>query len=243
MNWLDGVIIVFLGICALIGSRRGLIRTFFPLAVFILAIFVAGHYYSSAANYAGSWMSSPSQAKIAAFIVIFILVIIAALVFFLLLRKGYDLMLKGKAEMANSVIPFMGIMIGIALAGFFYGSVADWLSTWLSSTQAAIAAFVIIFILATAVITRVLLSLASMMEQAPYSSLVKRFDVLGGTILGLAIGGLLCGALITIITNFYYASVEATVRHSSISSFLLNNFPFVLRILPKEFDAVRQLFS
>jgi membrane protein required for colicin V production len=243
MNWLDGLIIVFLGVSALIGSRRGLIRTFFPLALVVLAIFVAGHYYSSAANYAGSWMNSPNQAKIAAFIIIFVLVIIAALLFFLLLRKGSDLMLKGKAHMTNSVIPLMGIMIGIMLAGFFYGSVAGWLSTWLTSTQASIAAFVIIFILATAVTTRVLLTLASMLEQAPYSALVKRFDGLGGTILGLAIGGLLCGALITIIANFYYASIESTVRNSSISSFLLNNFPVVLRILPKEFDVVRQLFS
>jgi membrane protein required for colicin V production len=244
MNWLDGLVIVFLGICALIGSRRGLIRTFFPLAVIVLAIFVAGHYYASAANYSGSWMSSPNQAKIAAFIIIFILVIVATLLFFLLLRKGFDLMRKGKVEMTNSIIPLMGIMIGIALAGFFYGSVADWLSALLASTtQASIVAFVIIFILATAVTTRVLLWLASIMEKAPDNPMVKRFDGIGGAVLGLAIGGLLCGALITIVANFYYASVETTIRHSSLSSFLLNNFPFVLHILPKEFDVVRQLFS
>ncbi len=244
MNWLDGLVIVFLGICAFIGSRRGLIRTFFPLALVVLAIFVAGHYYSSGAKYAGSWMSSPNQAKIVAFIIIFILVIVAALLFFLLLRKVYDLMLKGKAEMTNSVIPLMGIMIGIAMAGYFYGSVADWLSHWLSSTtQAAVVAFVILFILATAVTTRVLLWLASLIEKSSDNPLVKRFDEIGGGILGLAIGGLLCGALITIIADFYYASVETTVRNSSLSSFLLNNFPFVLRILPKEFDVVRQLFS
>jgi membrane protein required for colicin V production len=244
MNWLDGLIIVFLGISAFIGSRMGLIRTFFPLAVIVLAIFVAGHYYLSAANYSGSWMSSPNQAKIATFIIIFILVIVAALLFFWLLRKLLDLLLKGKAEMTNSVIPLMGILIGIALAGLFYGSVADWLSIWLASpSQAAMAAFVIIFILATAVTTKLLLSLASLVEKAPYSSLVNQFNGLGGTILGLAIGGLLSGALLTIVANFYYTSVETTMRNSSLSSFLVNNFPFVLRILPKEFDIVRQLFS
>jgi membrane protein required for colicin V production len=246
MNWLDGLIIVFLGISAFIGSRRGLIKTFFPLAVIVLAIFVAGYYYLSAANYSGSWMSSPNQAQIATFIIIFILVIVAALLFFWLLRKLLDLLLKGKAEMTNSVIPLMGMLIGIALAGLFYGSVADWLSTWLASpSQAALAAFVIIFILATAVTTKLLLSLASLMEkaQAHYSSLVNQFNGLGGTILGLAIGGLLSGALLTIVANFYYTSVETTMRNSSLASFLLNNFPFVLRILPKEFDIVRQLFS
>jgi uncharacterized membrane protein required for colicin V production len=244
MNWLDGVIIVFIGICAFIGSRMGLIKTFFPLAIIVLAIFVAGHYYSSAAGYSNSWMSSQNQAKIVAFIIIFILVIVAAMLFFFLLRKLLDLLLKGKAEMTNSVIPFMGILIGLALAGYFNGSVAGWLSTWLHShSLAAIAAFVIIFILGAAVTTRLLLSLASLIEKPPYASLVNQFNGVGGTILGLAIGGVLSGALLTIVTNFYYASAETTVRNSSLAAFLLNNFPFVLHILPKEFDAVRQLFS
>ena len=244
MNWLDGLIIVFLGVCAFIGSRWGLIRTFFPLAVIVLAIFVAGHYYPSAADYSSSWMSSPSQAKVVAFIIIFILVIVVSTVFFFLLRKLLDLTTRGKAEMANSVIPFMGILIGIAVAGYFNGAVGGWLSTWLHShSQAAIVAFIVIFILTSAVTTRLLLSLASMIEEHPYHSLVNQFNGAGGTILGLAIGGVLSGALITIIASFYYASAESTVRGSSLSSFLLNNFPFVLHILPKEFDIVRQLFG
>lgn len=244
MNWLDGLIIVFLGICAFIGSRMGLIRTFFPLAVIVLAIFVAGHYYPSAANHSSSWMRSPNQAKIVAFVIIFILVVVASMLFFFLLRKLMDLLLKGKAEMTNSVIPLVGILIGIALAGYFYGSVGGWLSGWLhSSSQAAMVAFIIIFIPGAAVTTKLLLSLASLMEKPPYASLVDQFNGVGGTILGLAIGGVLAGALLTIIADFYYTSTEATVRNSSLSSFLLNNFPFVLHILPKEFDIVRQLFS
>ena len=244
MNWLDGIIIVFLGICAFIGSRMGLIKTFFPLAIIVLAIFVAGHYYPSAADYSKSWMSSPNQAKIVVFIFIFILVVVASVVFFFLLRKLTDLLLKGKAEMTNSVIPLMGILIGIALAGYFYGSVAGWLSTWLQShSQAAMVAFIIIFIASAAVTTRLLLSLASMIEKPPFASLVNQFNGAGGTILGLAIGGVLSGALLTIVANFYYSSAATTVRGSSLSAFLLNNFPFVLHILPKEFDMVRQLFS
>jgi uncharacterized membrane protein required for colicin V production len=244
MNWLDGVIIVFLGISAFIGSRMGLIKTFFPLAVIVLAVFVAGHYYPSAANHSSSWMRSPDQAKIVAFVIIFILVVVASMLFFFLLRKLMDLLLKGKAEMTNSVIPLAGILIGIALAGFFNGSVAGWLSTWFhSSSQAAMVAFIIIFIPGAAVTTRLLLSLASLMEKPPYASLVNQFNGVGGTILGLAIGGVLAGALLTIVANFYYTSTEATIRNSSLSSFLLNNFPFVLHILPKEFDTVRQLFS
>ena len=189
-------------------------------------------------------MSSPSQAKIVAFVVIFLLVIVAAMVFFFLLRKLMNLLLKGKAEMTNSVIPFIGILIGIALAGYFNGAVAGFLSTWFHShSQAAMVAFIIIFIPGAAVTTKLLLSLASLIEKPPYASLVNQFNGVGGTILGLAIGGVLSGALLTIVVNFYYASTEATVRNSSLASFLLNSFPFVLHILPKEFDMVRQLFS
>jgi uncharacterized membrane protein required for colicin V production len=138
----------------------------------------------------------------------------------------------------------MGILIAIILAGFFYGPVANWISGWLTSpSQAAMVAFLIIFILASAVITKLLLTIASMMKNAPYNSWLNQSSGLGGTILGLAIGGLISGALLTIIANFYYGDVETTMRDSSLASFLLNNFPFVLRILPGEFDMVRQLFS
>lgn len=244
MNWLDGLIIVFLGVCAFVGSRKGLIKTFFPLAIIVLAIFVAGHYYLPAAGRSYSWIDSPNQAKIAAFVLIFLMVIAASLLFFWLLRKGLDLMLKGKAEMSNTVIPLIGIILGIALAGYFYEPVANWFSPWLTSpSQSAMAAFVIIFIMAMLITTKILLSLASLLDKRPYASMVGQFNGLGGTILGLAIGGLLSGALLTLIANFYYASVEATMRGSGLAAFLLNNFPFVLRILPREFDLVRHFFG
>lgn len=244
MNWLDGLIIVFLGITAFIGSRKGLIKTFFPLAVIVLAIFVAGHFYLSAAESSYSWIDSPSQAKIAAFILIFILVIVAALIFLWLLRKLLDLSLKGKEEMTNTIIPIAGIILGVFLAGYFYKSVADWLSGWLSSpTQSSVVAFVIIFILSMVVTTRIMLSLAALLEKRPYAEQMNRISGLGGTIMGLAIGGLISGALLTIIAKFYYVSVETTMRSSGLAAFLLNNFPFVLRILPKEFDIVRHFFS
>ena len=219
-------------------------KTFLPLAVVVLAIFLAGHFYLSASNSAGSWMSSQSQSQIVAFILIFVLVIVAAVVLFLLGRKLSNLLVKSKAELSSTVIPIAGIVAGITLAGFFYESVARWLSHWLTSrSQAAVAAFAIIFILATAVTTKALLSLAALLDKRPYKSTTDKINGLGGTILGLAIGGLISGALLTIIAKLYYTSVEATMKGSGLASFLLNNFPFVLRILPQEFDIVRHLFS
>lgn len=244
MNWLDAPIIIFLGIAAFIGSRIGMLKTSLPLAVVVLAIFLAGHFYQSAADSSGSWLSSPTQAQIVSFILIFILVIFAAAILFWLGRKIRDRLVKSKADLSSTVIPIAGIITGIALAGFFYEPVAKWLSTWLkSSTQASVTAFAIIFIAATLFTTKLLQSLASMLDKPPYKSFIDRINGLGGTILGLAIGGLISGALLTIIAKFYYTSVEATMRGSALAAFLLNNFPFVLRILPKEFDIVRHFFS
>lgn len=244
MNWLDAPIIIFLGIAAFIGSRRGVMKTFLPFAAVVLGIFLAGHYYLSASEWTQSWMNSRSQAQIVAFILIFLLVIVGAFLLYLLARKLSELLLKGKEKMSTTMIPIAGIATGITLAGFFYQPVADWLSTWLTSrSQAAVAAFAIIFILATAVATKILFSLAALIEKRPYKDLGDKVSGLGGTILGLAIGGLVTGALLTIIAKFYYIDVEATMRGSGLATFLLNNFPFVLRILPQEFDIVRHFFG
>jgi len=244
MNWLDVLIIIFLGITAFLGSRRGLIETFFPLTVVVLAVFIAGHTYDSAANWSHSWFDSPNQAKIAAFIIIFLVIVAACVLLFWLVRKSMALFAKSKAQMTSTVIPIVGIILGIALAGYFYQSMADWLSSWfMSRGQASITAFAIIFILSMLVSTKALLSLSGLLNKRPYAELTDKLNGLGGTILGLAIGGVVAGALLTIVSRFYYASVESTMRDSGIASFLLNNFPFVLHILPKEFDIVRHFFS
>jgi len=244
MNWLDVIIIIFLGITAFIGSRRGLTGTFFPLAVVILAVFSAGHTYESAADLSQSWFNSENQAKIAAFIIIFLVIVAACVLLFWLARKSMALFAKGKAQMSSTVIPIAGIIVAIALAGYFYQSMAIWLSSWfMSSGQASITAFAIIFILTMLTSTKILLSLSELLNKRPYADLTGKLNGLGGTILGLAIGGVVAGALLTIISRFYYASVESTMRDSGIASFLLNNFPFVLHVLPEEFDIVRHLFS
>jgi len=244
MNWLDIVIIVFLAITTLIGYRRGLAKIFFPLAVILLGIFVAGHFYGSVADSLNSWFESRSQAKIAAFVIIFILFIAAMLVLFSLLRRLLDILLRGKVEMSKTAIPFAGIIVGIALAGLFYDAVASRLSSLFEShSQAAIAAFLIIFILAMAVTIELLVILSSVVSKPPYTQRLAWVDRLGGIVLGWAIGGVITGTLLTIITKFYFSSIGSTVKDSSLAVFFVNNFPFVLHLLPKEFNVVRQFFS
>lgn len=140
----------------------------------------------------------------------------------------------------KTVLPLVGIVLGILLAGYFYDSMAGWLSSWLESPrQANIVGFIIIFILVMATV----LAIASLLSSFIRLILLGWLDKLGGAAFGLAIGGLLSGALLAIITKFQYSGVEDIIRDSPLASFFLDRFPFVLGLLPEEFDAVRQFFG
>jgi membrane protein required for colicin V production len=146
------------------------------------------------------------------------------------LRKG----------LIKTIIPLVGIIIAVVLAGRFYGSVADWLSTWLHSpSQANIAGFAIIFV---AVVIASLI-IASLLSKFLSLLLLGWVDKLGGAILGLVMGGLVCGAILTIITKYNFPGMEGTVHDSSLASFFVAHFNMVLPFLPSDFDSVRQFFD
>ena len=146
------------------------------------------------------------------------------------LRKG----------LIKTIIPLVGIIIAVVLGGRFYGSVADWLSTWLHSpSQANIAGFAIIFV---AVVIASLI-IASLLSKFLSLLLLGWVDKLGGAILGLVMGGLVCGAILTIITKYNFPGMEGTIHDSSLASFFVAHFNMVLPFLPSDFDSVRQFFD
>ena len=146
------------------------------------------------------------------------------------LRKG----------LIKTIIPLVGIIIAVVLAGRFYGSVADWLSTWLHSpSQANIAGFAIIFV---AVVIASLI-IASLLSKFLSLLLLGWVDKLGGAILGLVMGGLVCGAILTILTKYNFPGMEGTIHDSSLASFFVAHLNMVLPFLPSDFDSVRQFFD
>jgi membrane protein required for colicin V production len=140
----------------------------------------------------------------------------------------------------GTLLPLVGIILGIIIAGLYYDSMANWLSNWLHSpAQAKIVAFVLIFILfmiAVTLVTKFVRGFLSLL-------LLGWVDTIGGLFFGLVMGGIIAGALLSIVSKFFSSSVGATVSDSALAAFLLDKFPFVLYLLPKEFDAVRQFFS
>jgi len=244
MNWLDAVVLLILVIPTFIGFKRGLAGTVIPLVGIITAIVLAGIFYGAVADWLSSWLESTGQAKIASFIILFVLFIAGGLVLLSLLRRVLRIFRSGWGEMTKTVLPLAGIILGLALAGLFYSSFADWLSSWLESrNQASVVAFLIIFILvmvASIELFFVMSSITGKPSKLPYMGLVDR---IGGVVLGLAIGGIIAGAILTLIAKYSSPGMEDILRDSGLAAFFLDHFPFILQFLPDEFDTVRQFFD
>lgn len=145
-----------------------------------------------------------------------------------------------KRGLVKTVLPLVGIIVGIYLAGRFYGAVESRLFPWLDSpNQAHIAAFAIIFV-AVIIATALFSSMISSFLRLVFLGWVDR---LGGAVFGLAIGVLIPSLLLAAITKFQFPGMEDAVRNSNLAAFFLDRFPLILALLPQEFDAVRQFFG
>jgi len=152
-----------------------------------------------------------------------VLILILVLPMFIGYRRG----------LIQTVVPLVAIVLGIIVAGRAYDNLAGWFHPGLlkSEAQAKIVAFAIIFILfmaAMAVVSRLL-------HRFLYLLLMGWVDKIGGLVFGLVIGGVISGAILSLIANSF-PGVEATFVKSALAAFLLDKFPFVLYLLPPEFE-------
>ena len=249
MNWVDAVVLFLLVIPMFIGFRRGLVKTIFPLVAIICGVVVAGIFYGSMAEILSPWIGSPTLLNVVAFLLVFALFMTAGLSLLSIFRKSLSKSLSmfkfGWGGFTNTLLPLGSIVLGIALAGIFYGSVADLLSTWIDSrSQATIMAFVIIVVLVMVGSIELFVILTSFAgSRPPKIPLMGWVDTLGGIVLGFAIGAILAGAFLSFITKYPSGGMEASIGDSALAGFLLNQFPLVLHLLPDEFDTVRQFFG
>jgi uncharacterized membrane protein required for colicin V production len=232
-----------------ISYQRGMAQTLLPLLAIIAGVVVAGIFYGSMAEVLSGWFHSPMMVNIVAFVLVFALFMMAGL-FMLsmarqLLGRSISLAKFGWGSLTHTILPLAAIILGIALAGIFYGSLADLLSNWIGSrSQATILAFLIIAVVVIAGSIELFVILSSIAGnrtvKLPFAGLVDR---LGGLVLGFAIGAILAGTLLSLITKYPTRGLDATVGDSALAGFFLDQFPLVLALLPGEFDAVRQIFG
>lgn len=116
MNWVDIVIIIFLAVLAILGLKRGLMKSLFPLVGIILGIFLAGTFQGALAEKL-SFIESESVARIAAFAIIVVVVFVAAIIASSVLSRIFSMILLGWVDRLG------GALFGLAIAWFISSAV------------------------------------------------------------------------------------------------------------------------
>ena len=141
---------------------------------------------------------------------------------------------KGAIKAAFGIAGLIG---GIALAGHYYGRFATILSSE-GAAWAGITAYAIILIA-----TLVIASLVGwFVAKLVHITMLGWVDRLVGFILGAGVGTMLCAAILAIVSK-YFPSAETIITQSAVAKFLMDQFPLLLALLPKEFDFIRDFFS
>lgn len=142
-----------------------------------------------------------------------------------------------RAGLIKSLLTIIGGIVGLILAGRLYESFAGVLTFISNEGAAKVVAFAIIFIgvmIIAAILAAVLKKLVSLV-------MLGWLNKLGGAILGLLLGGLFWGAILSMWVGFM--GIGDTVSNSALAKFLLDSFPLALALLPSEFDSVRSFFE
>jgi membrane protein required for colicin V production len=142
-----------------------------------------------------------------------------------------------KIGIIKALFTIAGGVVGLILAGRLYESFAGVLTFISSEGIAKVVAFAIIFI-GIMVIAAVL---ATVLKKLVSAVLLGWVNKLGGAVFGFLLGGIFCGAILTMWVNFL--GMGSAIADSSLSRFLLDSFPLVLALLPSEFDSGRSFFQ
>ena len=156
-------------------------------------------------------------------IVLIVVLVIPALVG---LRRG----------LIKAALSLAGLIVGVVLAGNFYGSVSGLFGFIDNQDVANILAFVLILVVVIVVAT----VLAHMLKFAVSVVMLGWVDHVGGAVFGFLLGAIFLGALLATAVQFFGSEL---VTESFLAGVLLDKFPLVLALLPSEFDAVRDFFQ
>lgn len=130
-----------------------------------------------------------------------------------------------------------GLIGGIALAGHYYGWLAEVLSPG-GASWSGIAAYAIILI-ATLVVAGII---GWLVARLVHIMMLGWVDRLIGFILGAGVGSMLCAAALAIVSKYSSGAGEA-ISQSVMAKFLMEQSPLLLALLPEEFDFIRDFFS
>lgn len=138
--------------------------------------------------------------------------------------------------LVKSLLNLAGIVIGVVLASNFYKPLADAMGFISNREIANIVAFVIILV----VVIIIALILARIIKALLKMVMLGWVNHLGGAVFGFLMGAVIAGAMLATWVKFFGSDILAG---SLIAGILLDKFPLILSLLPKEFDMVRDFFK
>jgi uncharacterized membrane protein required for colicin V production len=128
-----------------------------------------------------------------------------------------------------SVFGFLGLIAGVAFAGWAADPLADKISPD-GAGWAYILSFIIILVIVMVVF-----------------HLVGWLDSLGGALIGLFVGALLAAAVLIAVGKWAAGAgasgVEEAIGDSSLAELLMDSFRLLLLLLPERFSVVREFFA
>lgn len=116
MNWGDIIIIIVLAILTILGLKRGLVKSLFPLIGIVLGIFLAGTFQNALADNLG-FIDSEGTARIVAFAIILVVVFLAAIIAGSIVHGILHMVLLGWVDRLG------GAVFGFALGWFICSAV------------------------------------------------------------------------------------------------------------------------
>ncbi|MBI4301215.1 MAG: CvpA family protein [Chloroflexi bacterium] len=154
--------------------------------------------------------------------------IIAALAFFTLM--GF------RIGLVRGVITIGGMLFGVFLAGQYYERVAEVIS---GSKVPDRIWFVVAFILIFVVILVIAYVLAAIARSTINVLFLSFLDSWGGGFLGLVEGGIICEAILIVMATYPTLRMEKLIDGSRLAPWFLERLPYLLSLLPSQFDIVR----
>jgi membrane protein required for colicin V production len=141
-----------------------------------------------------------------------------------------------KTGFIKSLFSLAGLVLGIALAGRYYTSLAGFLTFLPNETIANIAAFIIIFV----VVLIIAAILGTVFTKQVSTLLLGWLNRLLGAVFSLFLGAFFIASILTIWVQF--AGPNDIILGSLIAPILLDKVPFILTLLPAEFNNVPNFF-
>ncbi len=136
----------------------------------------------------------------------------------------------------KAVLSLVGLVVGVILAGNFYEQFASVFGFIDNPNIANVVAYVIILV----VVLVIAAVAAKLLKTFIKVVMLGWVNTAGGAIFGLLLGMIFLGAIMATWEKFFGPDMLAK---SFIAEFLLDKFPIVLGLLPKEFDVVRDFFD